>query len=416
MLLLQSGAETDLLPEAYGMDDVALDKYADLLLWSMNLSRTHPLAKSDFVQIRYDLPAQPLAEALAYKLNDNGQVPVPRAEPSPNMEHFFLKKANNKRLNLEIPGERELARSLAGGIRIYAPTAATHLAEVDPEQQIRRAKGLLPLRNIRTARQLRGELGQTSAVYPTRSLARLAGMPLEVYGRQLAKACLLQYGTPLTSWKLLRGKMQSVVDWLNSLNMVSVRVRSRSMDLLLPLGAARKWVCASGRNLPSYEIYIAPDCRGTEGEYYADLPCYQMGHRVENLKLFFRMGQVQRISAQRGETIVLEVLRIDDGANKVGEFSLVDKRFTPIDRPMFHPILDENIGGEYGSCHIALGQSLLHTFDGNSQDLTLKEFQGLGLNASLIHWDLVNTEDKTVTAKLADGSQVRIYENGQFTC
>ncbi len=416
MNVLQSDAGTDLLPEAYGMDDVALEKYAELLLWAVNLSRTRPLSKSDLVQIRYDLPALPLAEALSWKLNDSGQVPVPRAEPSPNMDHFFLKKANNKRLGLEIPGERELAQNLAGSIRIYAPTAATHLSEVDPAQVIMREKGLQGLRNIRHARQLQGELGQTSAVYPTWALARLAGMPLEVYGRQVVHACMLQYGTPLTNWKLLRGKMQSVADWLNSMDMVSLRVRSKNMDLLLQVGASRKWVCASGRNIPSYEIYLAPDCRGTEGEYYANLPSYQMGHRVDNLKLLFRMGQVRRFRAQRGETIIAETLRIDGGANKVGEFSLVDKRFTPIDRPLFHPILDENFGGENGSCHIALGQSLLHTLDRNPRELTLDAFQSLGLNVSLLHWDLVNTEEKTVMAKLADGSHVCIYENGQFTC
>ncbi len=416
MSLLQSGTGAELPPEAYGMDDVALEKYAELLLWAVNLSRTRPLAKSDLVQIHYDIPALPLAEALSWKLSDNGQVPVPRAEPSPNMKHFFLKKANNKRLGMEIPGELELAQNLAGNIRIYAPTTLTHLAEVDPEQVVRREKGLQGLRNIKHARQLQGELGQTSAVYPTWALARQAGMPLEVYGRQVVKACMLEYGTPLTNWKLLRGKMQSVVDWLNSLKIVSLRVRSKNMDLLLPIGASRKWVCASGRNVPSYEIYIAPDCRGTEGEYFANLPCHLMGHRVEDLKLFFRMGQAQRLKALRGETIVAQTLRIDGGSNKVGEFSLVDKRFTPIERPLFHPILDENIGGENGSCHIALGQSLLHTLDRDPQELTLNAFQSLGLNVSLLHWDLVNTEDKTVTAKLPDGSHVRIYENGRFTC
>ena len=316
---------------------------------------------------------------------------------------------------MEIPGDRELAQNLSGSIRIFAPTAITHLAEVDPAQQILREKGLLGLRNIRTARLLQGELGMTSAVYPTRALAQLAGMPLENYGRQIVNACLLQYGTPLTNWKLLRGKMQSIAEWLNELEIVSVRVRSESMDLLLPLGPSRKWVCASGRNVPSYEIYVSPDSRTSEGEYYANLPSYRMGHRVEDMKLFFRMGQVQRVRAQRGETIAVESMRIDSGANRVGEFSLVDKRFTPIERPLYHPILDENIGGENGSCHIALGQSLMQTVKGDPGELTLESFQKLGLNASLVHWDLVNTEEKTVTAKLADGSHVVIYENGQFT-
>jgi aminopeptidase len=38
----------------------------------------------------------------------------------------------------------------------------------------------------------------------------------------------------------------------------------------------------------------------------------------------------------------------------------------------------------------------------------------LGFNDSAIHWDLVNTEKKTVTAHLTTGEKVLIYEKGRF--
>jgi len=40
----------------------------------------------------------------------------------------------------------------------------------------------------------------------------------------------------------------------------------------------------------------------------------------------------------------------------------------------------------------------------------------LGFNDSALHWDLVNTEKKTVTAHLASGKNVVVYENGMFRC
>jgi aminopeptidase len=40
--------------------------------------------------------------------------------------------------------------------------------------------------------------------------------------------------------------------------------------------------------------------------------------------------------------------------------------------------------------------------------------QKLGFNDSALHWDLVNTEAKTVTAHLRTGERVTVYENGQF--
>jgi aminopeptidase len=38
----------------------------------------------------------------------------------------------------------------------------------------------------------------------------------------------------------------------------------------------------------------------------------------------------------------------------------------------------------------------------------------LGFNDSALHWDLVNTERKTVTAHLTSGKKLVIYEDGQF--
>jgi aminopeptidase len=38
----------------------------------------------------------------------------------------------------------------------------------------------------------------------------------------------------------------------------------------------------------------------------------------------------------------------------------------------------------------------------------------LGFNESALHWDLVNTEPKVVTAVLTTGERKVIYENGMF--
>ncbi len=67
-----------------------------------------------------------------------------------------------------------------------------------------------------------------------------------------------------------------------------------------------------------------------------------------------------------------------------------------------------------GNCHLALGSSYSDTFSGNPARLT-KEMKGqLGFNDSALHWDLVNTEPKTVTAHLTNGREIVIYEKGIF--
>jgi len=98
----------------------------------------------------------------------------------------------------------------------------------------------------------------------------------------------------------------------------------------------------------------------------------------------------------------------------VGEFSLTDKQFSKINRFMANTLYDENYGGHYGNCHIALGASYSNTYAGDSKRLNPARKRQLGFNESALHWDLVNTEKKRVTAHLKSGKALVIYENGRF--
>ena len=128
----------------------------------------------------------------------------------------------------------------------------------------------------------------------------------------------------------------------------------------------------------------------------------------------FDKGKVVRVSADIGQDFVRKQLRMDNGADKLGEFSLTDKRFSRINQFMANTLFDENYGGKFGNCHIALGSSYANTYAGDSRRLTSALKKKLGFNESALHWDLVNTEKKRVTAKLSGGKAKTIYENGRF--
>jgi aminopeptidase len=81
---------------------------------------------------------------------------------------------------------------------------------------------------------------------------------------------------------------------------------------------------------------------------------------------------------------------------------------------MADTLFDENFGGEYGNCHIAVGSSYTDTYAGNPASINNGLKRKLGFNDSALHWDLVNTEKKTVTAHLKTGKRSVIYENGCF--
>jgi aminopeptidase len=81
---------------------------------------------------------------------------------------------------------------------------------------------------------------------------------------------------------------------------------------------------------------------------------------------------------------------------------------------MADTLYDENFGGKYGNCHIAVGNGYSDTYGGDLTKLTGNMKKKLGFNNSALHWDLINTQDKLVTAKLKNGRHLTIYEKGKF--
>jgi aminopeptidase len=102
-------------------------------------------------------------------------------------------------------------------------------------------------------------------------------------------------------------------------------------------------------------------------------------------------------------------------ADKVGEFSLTDARFSRISKFMAETLYDENIGGQYGNTHIAVGASFHDCFAGDSSKIKKSEWAKRGFNDSSVHTDMVSTANRTVTATLVDGGEKVIYKNGKFT-
>jgi aminopeptidase len=148
--------------------------------------------------------------------------------------------------------------------------------------------------------------------------------------------------------------------------------------------------------------------------YVADQPSFRNGNRVEGVRLEFRKGRLTGVQAETGEDFLKKQVRMDAGAARIGEFSLTDKRFSKINGFMANTLYDENYGGRFGNCHLALGSAYSDTFDGDPAALTPERKKELGFNDSALHWDLVNTEKKRVAAHFNDGRRAVIYENGRF--
>ena len=391
-----------------------LDKYADVLLWGLKTARSGKFKKGDVVLVQFDLPAVHLAEFLQAKLLDMGMNPVVRSGLTPVMEHNFYEKANNKQLVFRGSWQDDLYKNISGRIYLHAPASLTHLADIDPKRIGKVAVAMKPLRDIMRKNEEQGALGWTLCMMPTEELAKKAKLSLRQYTNQIIKACYLDKPDPVGAWKSVFKDAIAIKKWMNSMDVKYYHVESEGIDLKIRPGDRRRWVGISGHNIPSFELFISPDWRGTEGTYFANQPSFRSGNFVEGVKLTFKRGSVTEAKARKGEAFTKKQLLMDKGARRVGEFSLTDKRFSKINRFMASTLYDENYGGRYGNCHLAVGSSYTDSFDGDPAKLTKDMKDKLGFNDSALHWDLINTEKKSVTAHLASGKKVVVYENGMF--
>jgi aminopeptidase len=391
-----------------------LEKYTDVLLWGLKTARTQKYAVGDIVLVRYDRPAVALAEILQGRLLDMGLSPVMRGTVTPLMEHNFYGKSNARQLAFVAPGEKELCENLHGTISLLAPESMTHLRDIDSRRIGKTAVAHKFLRDILEERENLGEFGWTLCMMPTEELVRQAALTTRQYTNQIVRACYLDAPDPVRQWRSVHRNAAAIKKWLNNLTVKQIHVESKHIDLRITPGTKRKWVGISGHNIPSFEIFLSPDWRGTEGVYYANQPSFRSGNYIKGVRLVFKRGSVVHIEAEEGRDFVAKQISMDPGAKRVGEFSLTDKRFSRINRFMANTLFDENFGGTDGNCHLAVGASYPDTFDGDPQELTREKKRELGFNDSAVHWDLVNTEPKRVTALLNTGERKVIYEKGIF--
>ena len=396
------------------LTDKQLQRYADVLLWALKTARSRKIQKNEIVAIHYHRPAVALAEILYARLLEMGVHPVQQMLSTPVMEKDFYSIANRQQLTFIPPGEKRLHERLNGRILLYAPESITHLGDIDPQRIGVAAVARKFLRDILNRREAEGLFSWTLCMYPTAEMARQSGLSQKAYSRQVVRSCFLNRRKPLDEWQRVYRQIQEIKQRLGRLSIRRLRIESDRTDLEITPGEQRRWLGLSGRNIPSFEVFMSPDWRGTRGVYYADQPSFRSGNLVKDVRLEFKSGKVIDARAQRGQAFLRQQLQLDAGACRVGEFSLTDRRFSRIDAFMANTLYDENYGGKSGNCHVALGSSYTDSFAGKPAGLTVARKKALGFNDSALHWDLVNTEKKRVTAHLDKGRTLTIYENGTF--
>jgi len=148
-----------------------------------------------------------------------------------------------------------------------------------------------------------------------------------------------------------------------------VRLTGRDTDLRFSL-EGRKWLVGDGRtNMPDGEIFAAPVVSTVNGHISFEWPGVLGGRLVHDMRLEWKDGELVNASASHNEDFLHQVIAVDSGASKIGEFAIGTNY--SVDRFCKDIFFDEKIGG---TIHIALGRA--YPICG-------------GTNQSAIHWDII---------------------------
>lgn len=396
----------------YLPDPALLDKYADVLV-NFALHGGEGVRPGEVVQLRVPEVAKPLLVALRRAVLKAGAHPLIFFSPD-DMAREFYELASDEQLSFFAEKyHRGTVDQIDHTIAILAETNKQELAGIPSKKIMAVQKAMKPYMEWRRNKENAGAYTWTLAMYGTQAMADEVGMSLEDYWHEIIQACYLDEDKPAEKWKALYADLYAIKARLDALPVDRFHIEAADTDLWVKLGVHRKWLGGSGRNIPSFELFVSPDWRGTEGRIRFTEPLYRYGALIEGAYLEFKEGCVTKATASKGEDLLREMIAVEH-ADKIGEFSLTDRRFSRITKFMGETLFDENVGGQWGNTHLAIGAAYRDSYTGDPATVTEEQWAEWGYNNSVVHTDIVATSNRTVTAHLTDGSTQVIYRDGEF--
>lgn len=398
---------------SYQPSEEILEKYADVMI-NFALNSGEGVKPGEVVQLRVPEVAKPFLVALRRAVLKAGAHPLVFFTPD-DMAREFFELANDDQLSFFAEKyHKGTVDQIDHTVAILAETNKKELDGIDSRKIMASQKALKPYMDWRREKESAGKYTWTLAMWGTQQMADEVGMSPEEYWEQIIEACYLREDSPADKWKALYEELYSYKDKLDALGIEKLHVEAENTDLWVKLGDNRKWLGGSGRNIPSFELFVSPDWRGTEGSIQFTEPLYRYGALIENAYLEFKDGLVVKATASKGEDLLKEMIAVEN-ADKAGEFSLTDRRFSRITKFMGETLYDENVGGTFGNTHIAVGAAYRDSYTGDPSAVSEEQWAEMGYNNSVVHTDIVATSNRTVTAYLKNGSTQVIYKDGQFT-
>ncbi|HAP3316930.1 TPA: aminopeptidase [Enterococcus faecalis] len=237
---------------------------------------------------------------------------------------------------------------------------------------------------------------------------------------EIFKTTRIYEENPVIAWDIHDKKLQEKAAELNEQQFTALHYTAPGTDLTIGLPKNHLWEGAGSynargeefmANMPTEEVFTAPDSRRVDGYVSSTKPLSYAGTIISGMKFTFKDGKVVDFSAEQGEEALKNLLAIDEGAKHLGEVALVPDP-SPISQSgliFYNTLFDEN-----ASNHLAFGSAYAFNLQGGTE-MSEEELAEAGLNLSQTHVDFMVGSDKmNIDGIKEDGTIVPVFRNGDW--
>lgn len=225
---------------------------------------------------------------------------------------------------------------------------------------------------------------------------------------------------PVAAWEAHDNKLASKANELNEIQYDALHYTAPGTDLTIGLPKDHVWKGAGSfnsrgeefmANMPTEEVFTAPDFRRVDGYVTSTKPLSYAGNLIEDFTITFENGRIVDVKAKKGEEVLKHLVETDEGSHYLGEVALVPDP-SPISQSniiFFNTLFDEN-----ASNHLAIGAAYAFNIEGGTE-MSEEELKEAGLNRSATHVDFMIGSDKmNIDGIRKDGTCDPIFRNGDW--
>lgn len=298
---------------------------------------------------------------------------------------------------------------------------------VDPEKLSRNARALSqalnPMRQATQANKISWTLAAASGLEWAKKVFPNAGSDEEAVGLlwdQIFKTCRIYEEDPIKAWEEHEARLVAKAKVLNDEQFVKLHYTAPGTDLVLGMPKNHLWEAAGSvnaqgehfiANMPTEEVFTAPDYRVADGYVTSTKPLSYNGNIIEGIKVTFKDGEIVDVTAEKGDEVMKKLVFDNAGARGLGEVALVPDK-SPISQSgvtFFNTLFDEN-----ASNHLAIGSAYAFSIEGGTE-MSQEELKEAGLNRSDVHVDfMIGSNKMNIDGIREDGTRVPIFRDGEW--